>query len=78
MNGWTFGIVYELRLTRRPSTLPLPFHPEMTPRRSQVRFDVVAFGDEISHYSRLNGVNQGLVEFQRGIGGSLGSLMSRG
>jgi len=32
--------------------------------------------DEISHYSRLNGVNQGLVEFRRGIGGSPGSLMS--
>jgi len=35
-----------------------------------------AEGDEISHYSRLNGVNQGLVEFRRGIGGSPGSLMS--
>ena len=37
----------------------------------------MAFGVGISHYSRLNGVNQDLVEFRRGIGGALGSLMPR-
>lgn len=42
-------------------------HPsaKMTPL-SKRRFDV-AFGVGISHYSRLNGVNQDLVEFRRGI-----------
>lgn len=38
----------------------------------------MAFGVGISHYSRLNGVNQDLVEFRRGIDGALGSLMLRG
>jgi len=79
MNGWTFGI--ELRLTRSyvEMTLSLSLFLLLPCLLSfSLEWDSTWLsGDEISHYSRLNGVNQGLVEFRRGIGGSLSDRWCR-